>query len=65
MRALLARLTNPLRTIDADPDDLVHEAYELLRQAEKNEGNWPAMTAYTGKATAKIQLAQYLKEHRG
>ncbi|WP_445520966.1 hypothetical protein [Streptomyces sp. NEAU-174] len=65
MAGIFARLTSPLRHIDADPDQLVLEAYKLLRDAEKNHGVWPEMTAYTGMATVKIQIAQYLKEHRG
>ncbi|MFE3770847.1 hypothetical protein [Streptomyces sp. NPDC059122] len=64
MAGIFARLTNPLRHIDADPDQLVNEAYRLLQEAEKNQGLWPAMSAYTGMASVKIQLAQYLKEHR-
>ncbi|WP_328380687.1 hypothetical protein OHB13_38280 (plasmid) [Streptomyces sp. NBC_00440] len=64
MAGILARFTSPLRHIDADPDRLVHEAHQLLQRAEENHGAWAAMTAYTGMATVKIQLAQYLKEHR-
>lgn len=64
MAGMLARLTSPLRRINADPDQLVEEAYRLLRDAEKNHGVWAAMNAYTGMASVKIQLAQYLKEHR-
>ena len=64
MAGIFARLTSPLRHIDADPDQLVSEAYRLLLEAEKNQGLWPAMSAYTGMASVKIQLAQYLKEHR-
>ncbi|WP_413804237.1 hypothetical protein [Streptomyces sp. OE57] len=65
MAGIFARLTSPLRHIDADPDQLVLEAYQLLQDAKKNHGVWPAMAAYTGMATVKIQIAQYLKEHRG
>ncbi|QKZ18619.1 hypothetical protein [Streptomyces chartreusis] len=64
MAGMFARLTSPLRKIDADPDRLVLEAYELLERAEQQHGVWGAMTAYTGMATVKIQIAQYLKEHR-
>lgn len=64
MAGMFARMLSPLRHIDADPDDLVREAYQLLRRAEQNDGVWPAMSAYTGMASVKIQLAQYLKEHR-
>ncbi|MEU0276439.1 hypothetical protein [Streptomyces sp. NPDC006307] len=64
MAGIFARLTSPLRHIDADPDQLVGEAYRLLQEAEKNHGVWAAMNAYTGMASVKIQLAQYLKEHR-
>ncbi|GAA0897948.1 MULTISPECIES: hypothetical protein [Streptomyces violaceusniger group] len=64
MAGIFARLTSPLRHIDADPDQLVLEAYRLLQDATKNQGVWAAMTAYTGMASVKIQIAQYLKEHR-
>lgn len=64
MPGIFARLTSPLRHIDADPDRLVLEAHQLLQRAEENHGVWAAMTAYTGMATVKIQIAQYLKEHR-
>ncbi|MFD5661503.1 hypothetical protein [Streptomyces hirsutus] len=64
MAGIFARMTSPLRRIDADPDQLVGEAYWLLQEAEKNHGVWAAMSAYTGMASVKIQLAQYLKEHR-
>ncbi|MBK3557241.1 hypothetical protein OG596_38940 (plasmid) [Streptomyces sp. NBC_01102] len=64
MAGIFARMVSPLRRIDADPDKLVEEAYWLLKEAEKNHGVWPAMTAYTGMATVKVQIAQYLKEHR-
>ncbi|WJV51778.1 hypothetical protein [Streptomyces flavofungini] len=60
----LQRLVSPLRRIDADPDKLVEDAYWLLKEAEKNKGVWPVMTAFTSMATAKVQIAQYLKEHR-
>ncbi|MFI6530235.1 hypothetical protein [Streptomyces uncialis] len=65
MAGIIARLTNPLRHIDADPDQLVREAYQLLQDAESNQGLWPAMSAYSDMASVKIQLAQYLKEHHG
>ncbi|MET9427911.1 MULTISPECIES: hypothetical protein [unclassified Streptomyces] len=64
MAGIFARLTSPLRRIDAEPDELVSEAHELLRRAEENHGVWAAMNACTGMASVKIQLAQYLKEHR-
>lgn len=64
MAGIFARLTSPLRRIDANPDELVGEAYQLLRRAEENHGVWAAMNAYTGMASVRIQLAQYLKEHR-
>ncbi|MEU5403625.1 hypothetical protein ABZ348_30540 [Streptomyces sp. NPDC005963] len=64
MAGIFARMTSPLRRIDAEPDELVSEAYWLLKEAEKNHGVWVAMNAYTGMASVKIQLAQYLKEHR-
>ncbi|MEV7617044.1 hypothetical protein [Streptomyces sp. NPDC089799] len=61
---MFARMISPLRRIDAKPDDLVAEAYDLLLRAEENHGVWAAMNAYTGMASVKIQLAQYLQEHR-
>ncbi|MFI7087696.1 hypothetical protein ACIBUR_29380 [Streptomyces anulatus] len=63
--ALFDRLLSPLRRIDADPDDLVVEAYELLRQIPKHNGIWPAMDALASEASARIALATYLREHRG
>ncbi|MFF1498089.1 hypothetical protein [Streptomyces sp. NPDC058304] len=64
MAGIFARMVSPLRRIDAEPDELVADAYQLLKRAEENNGLWPAMSAYTGLASAKIQLAQYLQEHR-
>lgn len=64
MAGIFARMVSPLRRIDAKPDDLVVDAYDLLRRAEESHGVWAAMTAYTGMASVKIQLAQYLQEHR-
>jgi len=66
MAGIFARLISPLRQIDADPDQLVVDAHRLIQEAdkEKREGRWPLVTAYTGLASAKIQLAPYLKEHR-
>lgn len=63
MAGIFARLTSPLRHI-GEPDDLVQDAHRLIRHAEKNDGAWGLMSAYTGVASAKIQLAQYLKQHR-
>ncbi|MGW5679031.1 hypothetical protein ACWEV4_28805 [Streptomyces sp. NPDC003860] len=62
--AFLQRLVSPLRRINADPDKLVEEAYAHIAEAERNHGLWPAMSALTDLATAKVQVAQYLKEHR-
>lgn len=65
MAGMLARFTSPLRRIDADPDELVVEAYRLLQEAEQEkDGRLPVVSAYTGLASVKLQLAQYLKEHR-
>ncbi|MFK0047886.1 hypothetical protein ACIQU4_28130 [Streptomyces sp. NPDC090741] len=64
MARMLARMFNPLRRIDADPDVLVCEAHELLKQADQNGGVWTAITALSSQAAAKIELARYLREHR-
>jgi hypothetical protein len=64
MAGFFARITSPLRRIEAEPDDLVLEAYELLQAAERNTGLWPAITALSAQADAKIALANYLREHR-
>lgn len=64
MAGWFARITSPLRRIEADPDDLVLEAYELLRAAERKDGLWAAISAYSAQADAKIALATYLREHR-
>ncbi|MEJ8632437.1 hypothetical protein [Streptomyces sp. MS2.AVA.5] len=64
MAGFLARITSPLRRIEADPDDLVLEAYELLRAADRHTGLWPAITALSSQADAKIALATYLRKHR-
>lgn len=70
MAGMLARMFSPLRHIDADPDELVLAADDLLRRSDKalldaphNSHLWPAVSAYANAAAAKIQLAQYLKEH--
>ncbi|MFJ1742603.1 hypothetical protein ACIOG4_28505 [Streptomyces microflavus] len=62
--ARFSRLLSPLRRIDADPDDLVVQAYELLRQIPNHRGIWPAMDALASEASARIALATYLREHR-
>ncbi|MFI1765228.1 hypothetical protein ACH41H_24655 [Streptomyces sp. NPDC020800] len=64
MPKLFASLRSPLRRIDADPDQLVLEAHELLLQSNEKDGVWVAMSALSSKATAKIALANYLREHR-
>ena len=64
MRKRIARMFSPLRHVDADPDELVGEAHQLLLQADRNDGLWPAITALSTQATAKIALATYLREHR-
>ncbi|MFD3422391.1 hypothetical protein [Streptomyces decoyicus] len=64
MRRVLERFTSPLRKIDAYPDDLVVEAFRLLDQIPKHPDNWLATTALSSEATARIQLANYLREYR-
>ncbi|WP_301125830.1 hypothetical protein [Streptomyces cacaoi] len=63
MAGIFTRLTSPLRGL-GDPDGLVLDAHRLLRVAEKNDGDWSLMTAYSGVASAKVQLALYLREYR-
>ncbi|MEV7885118.1 hypothetical protein ACWD3I_25665 [Streptomyces sp. NPDC002817] len=61
----LARLTSPLRHIDAKPDDLVADAYHLLTvHLPQHKGSWDAENALASRATAQILLAGYLREHR-
>ncbi|MEU6331521.1 hypothetical protein AB0952_09085 [Streptomyces caniferus] len=64
MRKLLGRLTSPLRQVDAHPDHLVLEAHRLLEQIPQYQDIWPATTALSSEATAKILLATYLREYR-
>ncbi|MFE6272279.1 hypothetical protein ACFVQ9_26200 [Streptomyces goshikiensis] len=64
MGRILARMFSPLRHIDADPDELVREAHELLKEADRNDGLWPKITALSSRATANVVLACYLREHR-
>ncbi len=59
---MLGRMFSPLRHIDADPDQLVREAHAYLREADDTRV-WEAKTALASVAVARIQLAQYLKEH--
>ncbi|WP_103528515.1 hypothetical protein [Streptomyces sp. SM12] len=62
---VFTRMFSPLRQIDADPDQLVVEAHELLDRAAWHEQRelWEPAAALSATATAKVQVATYLKAH--
>ncbi|MEU3353791.1 hypothetical protein [Streptomyces sp. NPDC037389] len=57
---------SPLKSIKADPDQLVVQASKHLARAAEHEewDEYPQMAAHASVATAKVQLATYLRTHR-
>ncbi|MDJ0342802.1 hypothetical protein QMK19_23140 [Streptomyces sp. H10-C2] len=61
----MLKLFSVLRRIPIGPDDLVVQAYDHLEKARDNEDIAAVMAAWAAVASAEVQIAAYLKEHRG